>query len=274
MESCTFKKVYFQRTLDRYPGEVFWEESLESTNEKAIELALRGKECIVIADEQTKGAGRLGREFSSKRGGMYMSMSICLNGLFAEDQQPDLSLTLHFPLVAALAVSDAISETTDEVLGVDIRPDIKWPNDIMVNEKKIGGILCKAVQAEGLWFIIVGMGINVCNELPSDLEKAGTIKDIVGGIGDFSDYGEKFIQTFASRLCKDVMKRFEKGISEAGALLDEIEERCITIGKRVDVPERGVKGTAVQIGDDGSLCIETEDKELVYVKSGDVVIYT
>ena len=273
MESCTFKKVYFQRTLDKYPGEVIWEESVDSTNDLAIEQALRGKECIVIADEQKHGHSRTGKVFVSKKGGMYMSMSICLNYFFGEDEQPDLNLTLHFPLLATLAASEAVSKTTDEVCKVDIRPDIKWPNEIVVNEKKIGGILCKAVQAHGLWFIIVGMGIDIANEIPKEIEDATNLKEVLGDKADFSDDGEEFIQVLATTLCKEVMKYFEHGIDKAGDLLDEIEERCITIGKRVEVPEMGVEGTAVQIGDDGSLIIEKDDGEKEFVKSVDTVIY-
>ena len=56
-------------------------------------------------------------------------------------------------------------------------------------------------------------------------------------------------------------------------MLDEVEQRCVTIGKKVEVPERNIKGTAIQIGDDGALCIGTGDGEYEVVKSGDVIYY-
>ena len=267
------KEAALKEKLADFSCEILCLDETDSTNQRAAELALQGKESVVVASKQTAGQGRLGRNFASDEGGVYLSVGICLNSIFPENEVPDLNRTLHFPLIAALAASDAISEVCDEKFETTVIPDIKWPNDLQINGKKISGILCKAAQNHGKWFIIVGIGINVFNSLPADLKDAGTLMDALKDVNIDEADKDEFLAVLAAAVAADILKYLKKGIKDGGRMLDEVEQRCVTIGKKVEVPERNIKGTAIQIGDDGALCIETGDGEYEVVKSGDVIYY-
>ncbi|MBQ9945033.1 MAG: biotin--[Clostridia bacterium] len=132
----------------------------ESTNAVLKEMIKSSEEPVfaaVLADFQTKGRGRLGRDFYSPRGGLYFSVSYPLLG--SEKNIPFLTL------LAGLAVSEAISELTGTAT------EIKWPNDIYLNQKKLGGILCELVSAGSLT-VVAGIGINLSTEkkdIPEEL---------------------------------------------------------------------------------------------------------
>ena len=125
-------------------------DTLASTNTEAAEQARRGaaEGLCIVAGQQTAGRGRHGREWLSEKGsGVYMS--IVLRPALAVQH-----LTL-IQLMAAVAVYDVLLK------GYLIEPDIKWPNDILVNDKKICGILSEAVETTDGLRVILGMGINL-----------------------------------------------------------------------------------------------------------------
>lgn len=125
-------------------------DSLDSTNREAADHARRGADegITIVADEQTAGRGRQGREWISKKGvGAYFSTIL----------RPKIK-PRHYtlvPLTAAVAVYDALRK------GWLVDPDIKWPNDILVGEKKISGILSEMVDTPAGHAIILGIGINL-----------------------------------------------------------------------------------------------------------------
>ena len=133
-------------------------DTLASTNTEAAEQARRGaaEGLCIVAGQQTAGRGRHGREWLSEKGsGVYMS--IVLRPALAVQH-----LTL-IQLMAAVAVYDVLLKT------YLIEPDIKWPNDVLVNDKKICGILSEAVETTDGLRVILGMGINLKgNRLPDN----------------------------------------------------------------------------------------------------------
>jgi BirA family biotin operon repressor/biotin-[acetyl-CoA-carboxylase] ligase len=138
--------------------EIVWLESCGSTMSEAARLARSGcpSGAVVIAEEQTAGQGRHGRTWSSERGtGLYPSFVLRLG--LPEESARVLAMTL------GLAAAEAISRATD------LRPDLRWPNDVLIREKKCAGIL---VQVEPSAFI-AGIGINV-NQTSFPAELAGT----------------------------------------------------------------------------------------------------
>ncbi len=129
--------------------------SCSSTNDLAKELALAGEEegTVVIADEQTKGRGRMGRGwFSVKNKGLYMSVIL----------RPPRSTISLLPLAAGLAVRKALLNST----GIEIL--LKWPNDLIWRGKKMGGVLCESCfLGNRLSYVILGIGLNL-NHDPED----------------------------------------------------------------------------------------------------------
>ena len=132
--------------------------SCSSTNDLAKELASAGEEegTVVIADEQTRGRGRMGRDwFSAKNKGLYMSVIL---------RPPMLTLSL-LPLVASLAVRKGLLDS----IGVEIL--LEWPNYLIWREKKIGGILCESCfLGNRLSYVILGIGLNL-NHNPEDFPR-------------------------------------------------------------------------------------------------------
>ncbi len=135
-------------------------DTISSTNDKAKELAKRGSVdgTLVIGRTQTAGKGRMGRSFSSpKDEGIYMSLML----------RPDIDIKKRasLTLVTALAVVNAINELCH------ITPQIKWPNDIVIDGKKIVGILTEA----GSDYVVIGIGINVNNQtFPDTISSTAT----------------------------------------------------------------------------------------------------
>ena len=142
--------------------EVIFYEETDSTNARAKDLIRAGAEggTLVAADMQTAGRGRLGRSFSSPSGeGIYMSL------ILKPELSPDRFSMLT--ILAAMAIARAF-----EAL-YDLKADIKWPNDILVNNKKTVGILTEGVPPD---HVIIGIGINVNNrEFPDSLVNAGSL---------------------------------------------------------------------------------------------------
>jgi BirA family biotin operon repressor/biotin-[acetyl-CoA-carboxylase] ligase len=139
-------------------------ESLPSTNTEIARLAGEGAEegLAVVADEQTAGRGRLQRAWSSPKGaGLYFS--ILLRPKLASDRWPLITF------VAALATGDALLEAAS------VQTDIKWPNDLLANERKICGILAEAIETPTGRAVVLGIGINLTNQaFPDELINLAT----------------------------------------------------------------------------------------------------
>ncbi|MBE5744762.1 MAG: biotin--[acetyl-CoA-carboxylase] ligase [Clostridiales bacterium] len=136
-------------------------EELPSTNDYAKERRALGEDCVVIARKQSGGRGTKGRSFVSTEGGLYMSKLT-----FYED----LPAKRAFEIMQTAAT--AVCET---LRAFGVYPTIKWPNDILVNGKKICGILIEnTFSGENVRASIVGIGLNVCNVLPQELRAIAT----------------------------------------------------------------------------------------------------
>src|SRR5919198_6236063 len=138
-------------------------ELVSSTMDLVHELAQDGAEVgtVVVAEEQTGGRGSRGRAWHSPRGGLWLSIL-----LRPEGKGPVELLALR----AGLAVTRAL-----ERAGLSRRVLLKWPNDLMIGERKLGGILCEARwHGEVLAWVVVGLGLNVRNPLVPELEHAAT----------------------------------------------------------------------------------------------------
>ena len=145
-------------------------EDLESTNDYLIEFANPNEYCLCVAESQTKGRGRNLKKWQSpKYENIYMSLS------FSTDQE--FKNFSSFSLVSALAVHNVL-------LRQNIFTEIKWPNDIYLNKKKIGGILIEAFAKGRENLIVVGIGLNVFMENNTEIERDWTsLKLEFGNIG-------------------------------------------------------------------------------------------
>ncbi|WP_324757544.1 biotin--[acetyl-CoA-carboxylase] ligase [Haloarcula montana] len=229
------------------PFEIDSHDSIPSTNARARDLAADGAEdVVVLADEQTGGRGRLDREWTSPSGGIWLSV-LC---------RPDVPMA-HAPvftLAAAVAVTRAAREA-----GVDAR--IKWPNDVVVDGRKLVGILTEMEgEADRVSWVVVGMGINA-NVDPDSLPTDADPTSLRHERGDPIDR-----RVFTQR----VLEAFHDLRSDIDSVLPAWREHATTLGQRVRVEtaDGPVEGEAVDIRFPGALVVDTDDGE-VTVTAGD-----
>lgn len=214
--------------------EVLYFDTIDSTNTKAQELAEKGypSGTLVVADKQESGKGRRGRSWVSPSGtGIFMTLMI------KPDINPNNASMLT--LVAALAVAKAITSVTGE------EAMIKWPNDIVVNSKKVCGILTEMnAQFDYINHIVVGIGINVHNEsFPEEISQmASSLMIEAGGkrfhraqiIAETMSYFEQYYDTFLKT-------------QDLSALVREYDELLVNRNKSVRVldPKEPFDGKAM-----------------------------
>lgn len=240
--------------------EVLYFDTIDSTNTKAQELAEKGypSGTLVVADKQESGKGRRGRSWVSPSGtGIFMTLMI------KPDINPNNASMLT--LVAALAVAKAITSVTGE------EALIKWPNDIVVNSKKVCGILTEMnAQFDYINHIVVGIGINVHNEsFPEEISQmASSLMIEAGGkrfhraqiIAETMSYFEQYYDTFLET-------------QDLSALVREYDELLVNRNKSVRVldPKEPFDGKAMGITSKGELIVDTwESRKLV--SSGEVSV--
>lgn len=240
--------------------EVLYFDTIDSTNTKAQELAEKGypSGTLVVADKQESGKGRRGRSWVSPSGtGIFMTLMI------KPDINPNNASMLT--LVAALAVAKAITSVTGE------EALIKWPNDIVVNGKKVCGILTEMnAQFDYINHIVVGIGINVHNEsFPEEISQMASSLMIEAG-------GKRFHR---AQIIAETMAYFEQyydtflKTQDLSALVREYDELLVNRNKSVRVldPKEPFDGKAMGITPKGELIVDTwESRKLV--SSGEVSV--
>ena len=239
--------------------EVLYFDTIDSTNIKAQELAEKGypSGTLVVADKQESGKGRRGRSWGSPSGtGIFMTLMI------KPDINPNNASMLT--LVAALAVAKAITSVTGE------EALIKWPNDIVVNGKKVCGILTEMnAQFDYINHIVIGIGINVHNEsFPEELQDhAGSLLLECGKRVHRADLIEAFLEEF-ERLYAIYLQT-----EDLSALQEEYDQLLVNRGRQVRVldPKEPFEGKAMGITKKGELIVDTwESRKLV--SSGEVSV--
>ncbi len=255
----TPEEIYPLLTTSALGRTIIHKESLASTSLLAKEIAPQQHEgTVVVAEEQTKGRGRLGRQWYSPRsGGIWCSV------ILKPEIRPDKAYQIT--QVAAVAVVKAVGEITGLAAG------IKWPNDIIVNGKKVCGILTEMnAEADIINHIVLSIGINVNHEgesVPSEL------RDKIGFLSSQCGHAISRKQLLAVTLSKleDEYKAFiENGFK---ATVADCRKYSLLLGSEVQVTQmdRTYRGTAVDISGEGLLLIQT-DGRTVEVISGDVSV--
>jgi len=234
-------------------------ESLDSTNSTAYQLAMEGARegDLVIAEGQTRGRGRLGREwFSPPFLNLYLSVIL----------RPKIPLQQAslITLMAAVATSGAIERFSG------LRPSIKWPNDILMSSRKVAGLLNEVrSETDRIHFVILGIGVNLNvdrREMPHEVQKMATsLKEEMGQTVS----RKAFLQSLLSELEKGYTLFLKEG---GEAILKTWRERARIEGKEVRVTSFGetLVGRAVGVDPYGALILKTRGGERKRVVAGDV----
>ena len=230
-----------------------------STNDVIEKLARDGvKEGVVVfAESQTKGRGRLGRQWLSPRGkGLWFSV------LLRPRLRPQAVTQLT--IAAATALARAIESTTG------LRPEIKWPNDLLLRGRKVAGILTELnAEVDNVHHVILGIGLDVnlgAAEFPADLRKLATsLKLEAGRPVDRGALAAAILRELDQDYARVCAGGFER-------VADEWEGRCATLGSNVviQIGDRRLEGRAESLDDDGALLLRTQHGHLERVIGGDV----
>lgn len=235
-------------------------ETVDSTNTEAKRLWQQGdqQEMVILSREQSAGKGRRGKQWiSPKDDGVFMSL------LLRPDIEPVHASMLT--LVAALAVCEAIEALTG------LEPQIKWPNDLVLNRKKICGILTEmSAEMDFIHYVVVGIGINVNQAIFDD-----EIVDSATSIGQV--WGQTLSRP---ALIAKIIERFEIHyndflvVKDLSYLMKAYNGRCINVGAALKVMRRNetIDGVGVAVSDDGTLQIRLTDGTITSVNAGEVSV--
>ncbi|MFH1201676.1 MAG: biotin--[acetyl-CoA-carboxylase] ligase [Candidatus Omnitrophota bacterium] len=235
---------------------IYYYEVVPSTNDEAMRLGLSNapEGTIVLAESQTKGRGRLGRAWHSpKTKGIYLS--VILRPKIIPNASPILTL------MASASVCEAIKKSAS------IDAQIKWPNDILVRHKKIGGILTELkAEMDVVSFVVIGLGLNVNNDKKTLPEGATSLRE------------QKKEDVNRLELLQEILRALEENYlifkeDGAGPILEKWRAYNLSLGKRVKVvyQSKHLEGMAVDIDSDGGLLIRKDSGLIEKVMAGDII---
>ncbi len=232
-------------------------ESISSTNTILKQMADEGAEefTVLVANHQTAGRGRKGHSFfSPKDTGLYFSL------LLKPDIEPEKAL--YFTTCAAVCCAEAIEEITSK------KAEIKWVNDVYIENRKVCGILTEASFNSNnakLEYVVVGIGINIStkqDDFPVDIiEKAASLYDYLS-----EDIHEKLLSKIL-----DKFYSYYHSISDK-SYLKNYRERSMILGKDVEIIGRDITAKAIEIDDEFGLVVMHEDGKKENLNSGDVSV--
>ncbi|MCL0076185.1 biotin--[acetyl-CoA-carboxylase] ligase [Dehalococcoidia bacterium] len=239
--------------------QIAYHRDLTSTQDAAKALAAQGANegTIVIAETQAAGRGRIGRSWASPPGGTYLSI------ILRPAVKP--SEALRFPLIAGVAVAQAIEQLTG------LKPQLKWPNDIILEGRKAGGILTEmSAEMDRINYIVIGMGINV------NTERAHFPEEIRGIATSLREECGKEVSRV--QLVQEILAQLESlyedfQVSGFEPIRERWKDLSNTIGSWVSVrgEREQVEGAAIDIDGDGALILRKANGALERVIAGDIL---
>jgi BirA family biotin operon repressor/biotin-[acetyl-CoA-carboxylase] ligase len=244
--------------------------TVDSTNDYAKKIAAENEKegAVIIAGDQTKGRGRLGRHWSSgEHKGVWMSVIL----------KPDIPSERIQIITLAAAV--AVVKTIKNLYGIET--GIKWPNDIILDGKKVCGILTEMnCEADRINYIVVGIGLNVCME-KADFPKG--YREKATSLLIYSNKNKdkhKLMQKFArSEIIKRILVELEDAYiklnkNEIAGIIKEWKNFSVTLGREVKVISRNSEFSCIakDISEDGKLVVECPNGSVKYISSGEVSV--
>lgn len=238
----------------------YWDE-VDSTNTALVRLSKEGaaEGTVVLADAQTEGRGRIGKPWFSPPG-VNLHLSVLL--------KPPINFTEArlFTLIGSLTIADAI-----EAHGV--KAQVKWPNDVLVNDKKIAGVLAEVQAHDGrVEQVILGMGVNLNLDRPSMDRLFG---DAAPGATSLCEVLGRTVDrnAFAARLLESLEHRYFDFLAHGKRpVLHEWRSRSF-LGRRVTLREEDMhmEGVAMDLDEEGCLLVNLDDGSTVRVREGEVI---
>ena len=227
---------------------------LGSTNDKAKAFSKRGRSnLVIIADRQAKGRGRFNRKWNSDLGGLYMTILL---------KEKNLDMVRYFTLIASIAVAKTIRETTK------LNAELKWPNDILVNGKKVCGILTETTYGKEN-YALVGIGVNINQKkFPRGIiNKATSLTIETNNQFNIKNISKEIIKAFNVLYAYYKNKNYKK-------ILDLWKKHSHTLGKKVKA--KTLSGTfigkAIDVDNNYNLILKLKNGKLKKIVEGDIFV--
>jgi BirA family biotin operon repressor/biotin-[acetyl-CoA-carboxylase] ligase len=240
----------------RFIGQrVIYYPSLPSTNDTAKQEAQQGARegTVIVAGEQTAGRGRMKRGWLSPKGSIALSIIL----------YPEMSRLSSLIMVASLGVVHCLEKVTG------LKSEIKWPNDVLINDKKVCGILIESeLKGKRADYATLGIGINVnikLSDFPEILPAATSLSH---------ELGRDVSRLDIIRCLLVEIERLYLALPSGDAVYREWRDRLVTLGKKVQVrsEETTYEGIAESVVSDGSLLLRQSDGSLTKIVAGDVTL--
>jgi BirA family biotin operon repressor/biotin-[acetyl-CoA-carboxylase] ligase len=249
-----WKEINFDLNTITIGKKIFHFKTIDSTNRYARMLIKENIDdgTVVIADTQTGGRGRKNRKWSSNIGGLWFSVIL----------RPRISSRRG--MVVTMAASISVTSSINKLYGLNA--EIKWPNDVLINGKKVCGILTEIVtEDDEISSLVVGLGVNVNNNLGIELKKVATSLKIEIG-KDLS----------IMELLSDIIRNFDKNyvkikFDDYAFLKNKWNQYANIIGRKIEVTEENKKttGVVIDVDNDGFLILK-KGKKKVRIDNGDI----
>ena len=253
------EEILYRLETNILRGPICHFETTVSTNDMAKTLGAQGapEGTLVVAETQSAGRGRLGRSWHSPPGaGIYASL--LLRPPLPPAELPQITLSAAVSVVRALTRS------------VGVTPGIKWPNDLILRGKKLGGILTEMeTESDQIRYLVVGLGLNINNpDFPKELSSTATSL--------FREEGRSFprvpiLKTWLEEMEAIYLRFLARSFQE---ILEEWKQHSLTLGKYVAVRQgtQHLEGLALEVAADGALLLETARGEVIKVTSGEIAL--
>ncbi len=249
---------YVDKALNAMPTRmrfsIHYLERCSSSQDVAEALAIQGASegSVVVCEEMWGGRGRMGRKWFANRGGLWFTVLL----------RPPQLRNLH---ILSLATGLSVAKALKTLFSVEAR--VKWPNDVLIDEKKVCGVLVEArAEADKIHHLLLGVGINVNNELPEELrETAVSLREALG------------FHIPRAPLLREILLNIDSYYhtiisGEVAKVVKEWKEWSSTLGKSVRILtlDKTIEGIAIDVDNDGTLLLDT-GKGIERVAAGDVI---
>lgn len=256
----TFEEVSSTLNTNFIGKQILHFDSITSTNDKAKKIASKENDgTVIISEEQTGGRGRLGRPWTSpKYKGVWMSIIL----------KPEID-TMDVPKITQIAAASVVTTLLD----MNIKAYIKWPNDIIINDKKVCGILTEmSGEINKVNYVVVGIGLNV-NSSIEDFDKELLSKATSLKIEENREFKRNI-------LVANILNNFEKLYEELieynniDTSIKICKKNSILIGREIKIINRNREsfGKAIDLNSNGELLIQTKDGEIKPLISGEISV--
>lgn len=258
-DCLTAEEIVSQLSTKVFAQKTIYYEEIDSTNEEAKRLAEHGAihGTLIVADYQSKGKGRRGRTWLSSKGDcIYMSIIL----------RPDMEsqYAAGLTLVAALAVSDGIDH-------LGCKTEIKWPNDVIINGKKVCGILTEmSGEIDYINYVVVGIGINVNDDqFPTEIDSMATSIKLESG----KMQNRAKLVAYIMEAMEEYYLLYRK-TNNLSLLLDKYNKKLVNVNEKVKLVRKGEEQIRIALGIDetGALILEDENNVSEKIISGEVSV--